>query len=518
MTNSTGTYSHNCETTQDNRGVKGFSFTSLYWILILSSFLLVQCNSSSTSSGTDDKTDWENAKKENTLSAYDSYLEKYPRGEFASKAKTEEAKILIEEAKTGNPIESYDKYAKRFPNGKNKSLFDPLVYNYILKQDSVEMFDLYIERFPDGQYSGQFEQSVFDKVRKGNSSMDFSDFVAQYPNSNYIMEIDSLLFDSVKRYKTPAVYEEYLTTLPNGIHRPEVDSAYEKMLYSKAVTTNSAGNFNKYSKSKKIKKIKVETQPSGQKIDLYDIQDSLWKRITSPVTINAIEGTKFIIKINNPKYNKVNKTYEVTNDNNQVISETLREPFKPVVTEEFNGSSSIWSINGKKDKSEIKNGTLICTVSSKQFQKLEKLNIDLNKDFEIEIKYKVIATKNKYYRSYFGIVWGDENKAKFIFVAANGKYNYGEQSGNANPDNNYGYPNWDNYSPDSDNWTITGVYKPNDFNTLKVVKTNKQIKYYLNGKYLRFENSMTKYKGNFAGFGLGNITVQIDYIHINQLL
>ena len=489
---------------------------------MLSSFLLVQCNSSSTSSENEDKTVWEKAKKENTLSAYDNYLAKYPKGEFAAKAKTEEAKILIEEAKTGNPIESYDKYVKRFPNGKNKNLFDPLVYNYILKQDSIEMFDAYIERFPDGQYSGQFEQSIFDKVRTGNSSMDFSDFVAQYPNSNYIMEIDSLLFDSAKRYKTPAVYEEYLATLPNGIHKPEVDSAYEKLLYKRAITTNSASSFNKYinkyNGSKKIKKIKVKTLPSGQKIDLYDINDSLWKRITSPVTINAIEGTKFILKINNPKYNKVNRTYEVTKDNNQVISETLRAPFKPVVAEEFNGASSKWTITGKKDKSEIKNGTLICTVNSKQYQKLEKLNIDLNKDFEIEIKYKVIGTKNKYYRSYFGIIWGDETKVKFVFVAANGNYNYGEQSGNANPDNNYGYPNWDNYSPDGDNWSNTGVYKPNDFNTLKVVKSNKQIKYYLNGKYLRFENSMTKYKGNFAGFGLGNITVQIDYIHINQLL
>ena len=521
--NITYTYSRYCETRYRTTNKKMAFPHNFFWMLLIAfSFLLVQCNSSSTSSENKDKSAWEKAQKENTLVAYDNYLEKYPKGKFSSNAKTEEAKLLINEAKTGNPIESFDKYNKRFPNGKNKNLFDPLVYNYILNQDSIELFDAYIERFPDGQYSGQFEQSVFDKVRTGNSSMDFSDFMAQYPNSNYIMDIDSLLFDSVKKYKTPAVYEEYLATLRNGIHRPEVDSAYEKLLYKKAITTNSADNFNnyikKYGSSNKVKKIKVETQPPGQKIALYDIYDSLWKRITSPVTINAIEGTRFVMKTYDPKYNKINRTYSVTRNNDQVISFVLRIPFKSVVAEEFTGSSSKWSINSKKDKSEIKNGSLFCTINSKQVQKLEKLNIDLNKDFEIEIKYKVISTKNKYYRDYFGIIWGDENKVKFFFVGANGNYNYGAQTGNASPENNYGYANWDNYSPDSDIWVSTGVFKPKDFNVIKIVKSDKQIKYYLNGKYIRFENSMTKYKGSFAGFGLGNITVQIDYIHIDQFL
>ncbi len=517
------TYSQHYKDAHKNNKIKKVLSSNLLAVLFIAfSFLLVQCNSSSTSSKNKDKTAWENAQKQNTLNAYDGYLAKYPKGEYADKAKTEQAKILINEAKTGNPIESYDKYIKRFPNGKNKNLFDPLVYNYILKQDSVEMFDDYIERFPDGQYSGQFEKSIFDKVRTGKSSMDFSDYVARFPNSNYIMEIDSLLFDSAKKYRTPAIYDEYLATLPNGIHRPEIDSAYEKALYQKAIATNSADNFNryinKYAKSKKIKKIKVETQPPGQKISLYDINDTLWKRITTPVVINGIEGTKFVLKTSNPKYNKINKTYSVTRDNNQVISLIMRTPYKPVVNEDFNGASSKWAINGKKDKSEIKNGVMTCNVVSKQYQKLEKLNIDLNKNFEIKIKYKVLGKKNNYYRSYFGIVWGDENKAKFFFVSADGNYNYGEQTGNANPDNNFGYANWDNYSPDNDNWMSTGVFKPKDFNIIKVVKSDNQIKYYLNGKYIRFENNMTKYKGSFAGFGIGNIVVQIDYIIIDQNL
>lgn len=490
--------------------------------LLIATMLLTQCNSTSSSSGNEDKTAWEKAQKGNTLYSYDIYLEKFPKGEFVSKAKTEEAKILVNEAKTGNPIESYDKYIKRFPNGKNKNIFDPLVYNYILKQDSVEMFDEYIERFPDGQYSGQFEQSIFDKVKSGNSSMDFSDFVAKFPNNNYIMEIDSLLFDSAKKYKTPAIYEEYLAALPNGIHKPEIDTAYEKLLYKKAILSNTANSFkiyiNKYGSSKKIRKIKVETQPPGRKIALYDIRDSLWKRITAPVTINAIEGTKFVLKTDDPKYNKIDRTYTVNSDNGQVISLIMRTPFRLVVAEEFNGPSPKWSITGKKDKSEISDGTLFCTVASKQIQKLEKLNIDLNKNFEIEIRYKIISTKNKYYRSYFGIIWGDETNTKFYFVGANGNYNYGAKTGNTLPDNNYGYSDWDNYSPDNDNWMSTGIFKPKDFNVIKVVKSNKQIKYYLNGKYLRFENNMKKYKSDFAGFGLGNITVQIDYIHIDQIL
>ena len=77
MNNITNTTSQHCEIEfNSNKNSKIFLSNFFLMFIIASSFLLVQCNNSSTSSENEDKSAWEKAQKENTLGAYDKYLER----------------------------------------------------------------------------------------------------------------------------------------------------------------------------------------------------------------------------------------------------------------------------------------------------------------------------------------------------------------------------------------------------------------------------------------------------------
>jgi len=488
-------------------------------LAVIVTILLVQCQ---TSSDRNEKSEWEKAQTENTLQAYDEYLNKFPDGEFVTDAKTTIAKILVEDAKTGNPIESFDAYVQRFPEGKNRSVFEPIIYKYVIKQDSIEFFEEYVKRFPDGKYLADFESTVYNSINNGKSTLSFSDFVRSFPESKYITSMDSLLYDSATTYKKIELYDEYVNTFRTGIFINDIDSIFEQLLYNEAVRKNSVESFNQYlsrfSHTEHVKMVKVKSSPTKQQIKIIDKFDSLWKTLTTPSSFSAIEGTDIKTLIQNPEYKKDELEYIVGNEEEQLISRTLKVHSTTIISEYFTETNSPWTFSTNKNKSEVVNDVLRCSVKSTQLQKLQKLNIDFKKNYEIEIRFRITQTIISYRRSYVGIIWGEETKVKYYFLSSQGRYNIGIQGQMVSSENPNGYSGWEGYSETSDTWIKTDNYNENDYNTLKIVKSGSQVKYYINGKYVHFENVITSFRNNWAGFGIGNALVEIDYIRIEQYI
>lgn len=490
----------------------------VFLLIILLPVLITACQSSSP--GTDEKTVWEKAQAENTLQDYDDYLNKFPDGEFVTDAKTLIAKILFEEAKTGNPIESFDAYVLRFPEGKNKNIFEPLIYSYVIKRDSIEFFEEYVKRFPDGEYLADFESTIYQNILDGKSSLSFADFIIRFPKSKHLTSIDSLMYKSAKRSKDVKQYDEYVKFFKRGIFKNEIDSIFEQLLYNQAVAKNSVESFNEYlsrfKRSEHVKIVKVESNPAAQQIEIIDKFDSTWKTLTTPSSFSAIEGTHIKTSIQNPDYKNDELDYLVNSEDEQLISRTLKVHSNTIVSEDFSNSNTPWTFSANKDKSEVVNNVLRCSVKSSQLQKLQKLSIDFKKNYEIEIRFKFTKTITSYKRSYLGIIWGEETKVKYYFLSSQGRYNYGMQGPMVSSENPSGYSGWDGYTENSDTWIKTDNFNEDDYNTLKIVKLGSQIKYYINGKYVHFENDMTRFRNSWAGFGIGNVNANIDYFKILQ--
>ncbi|MCD4664152.1 MAG: hypothetical protein K8R68_02705 [Bacteroidales bacterium] len=491
---------------------------TIFLLSIIFSILFLQCQTSSNSN--EEKSEWEKAETENTMQAYDEYLNKFPDGEFVTDAKTTIAKILIDDAKTGNPIESFDAYVLRFPEGKNKSVFEPIIYKYVIEQDSIEFFEEYVKRFPKSKYLNDFESIIYNRIKNGKSSLSFPDFVRRFPESKYLSSMDTMLYDSAKTYKKIELYDEYVEIFKKGSFKNDIDSIFEQLLYNKAIGKNSVESFNRYlsrfKHSEHVKMVKVESSPATQQIDIIDKFDSIWKTLTTPSSFSAIEGTHIKTLILNSDYKKDELDYIVSNEEEQLISRTLKVHSTTIISEHFTETNSPWTFSTSKNKSEIANDVLRCSVKNSQLQKLQKLDIDFKKNYEIEIRFKFTKTITSYQRSYVGIIWGEETKVKYYFISSQGRYNYGIQSPVVSSENPNGYSGWEGYKETSDKWLKTDNYNVNDYNILKIIKIGSQIKYYINGKYVHFENDMTRFRNSWAGYGIGNVNANIDYFKILQ--
>jgi hypothetical protein len=490
----------------------GLLFTVIY---IVELFSLTGCKQS-----TNDLKDWETAVQTGTIEAFDQYLANYPEGDSASSANREIVKLLLSDAQTGNPFQHYDAYVTRYPEGANKELFEPFIYNYVHGKDSMGLYEEYVRRFPQGKYLNEFEADIFINIKSGRSSLTFTGFAERFPGSFYLNSIDTLLFDSLNRFKTIALFDEYRTIFPNGSFIRKTDSIFEKKLYETALNDNSADAFDEYLKrfqrSPKVKSLNINTNPAAQTVKILDNSDSLWKTITSPATVKAISGTLIKTKIDNPEFKTDIFTYTVSDENDQKLFRELKANSKSIIAENFSGSSSMWSFSANNNKSEIKNNKLICSVKNSQFQNIRKITMDLGGDYEMELGFKIISSVNKNYRTYVGLIWGEETKVKYYFLTSQGRYNYGVQSQEIGSENPYGYSGWSGYNSTADSWIRAENYVDDGMNILKIVKTGSLIKYYINNKYIFFENDPTRFRNTWVGIGIGNATAEISFIRIEQ--
>ena len=486
-------------------------------ILIIGSTFFSSCQSTSAP---DENAAWENAKLENTIDAYDSYLKDFPQGDFVSKANTEITRILYDEAKTGNSIDIYDQYVARFPQGKNKAAFEPYVYDYISKQDSTELFEEYVKRFPEGKYISEFEYSIYEGIKNGTSSLTYVEFATRFPDSKYIASIDSLLANTALSNKSTESYDAYKAAFPTGIFTTQIDTTYETFFYNNAIVKNTSIAYstflNRFPRSSFIKTLNLKSTPEAQEIIIKDGIDTTWSTLTAPATLKVIEGTRIKCLINNPDFKPELAEYFITAEPEQSLNLTLKQHSKIIVAEDFTKTHSSWSFTNNDDKADVANNMLNCSVKSSQFQNIQKVFMDLNSNFEITARFKITDAFITYRRPYFGVLWGEETKVKFYFISKEGRYSYGIQGTALGTDNPYGYAKWDGYSENADSWIQSDNYVENGFNTLKVVKKDSQIKYFINDKYVHFENDMTRFRNSWVGFGMGNARVVIDYFKIEQ--
>jgi len=82
-----------------------------WWVLLIVTLtFMVGCDTT--------KKDWETAKAENTIQAFEDFLKQHPKGQFADSAQSRIEAIYFEQAQTTNTIQAYEEFLKQYPEGK----------------------------------------------------------------------------------------------------------------------------------------------------------------------------------------------------------------------------------------------------------------------------------------------------------------------------------------------------------------------------------------------------------------
>ena len=133
----------------------------LYFSLFISILLCV-------SSCATTKTDWDAAIKENTQSAYETFLAKHQKSEFSRQAEERLNWIIAQETNNGEAMEAF---LSRYPYGQFSdsatASLEKFLYESAVQKDTIKGYEDYLRRFPDSEFTpsikGKLDENVLPK-------------------------------------------------------------------------------------------------------------------------------------------------------------------------------------------------------------------------------------------------------------------------------------------------------------------------------------------------------------------
>ncbi|RLC11311.1 MAG: hypothetical protein DRI57_19140 [Deltaproteobacteria bacterium] len=116
-----------------------------------------------------EKPGFDQAKRENTLEAYNHYLKEYPNGKYASQIKRLREYPVFKRAERENTLEACNSYLREYPNGEYvaqvKKMAERPAYEQIRKEDAIEGYANYLREYPNGKYEVQVSRRL-DELRQ----------------------------------------------------------------------------------------------------------------------------------------------------------------------------------------------------------------------------------------------------------------------------------------------------------------------------------------------------------------
>ncbi len=271
-------------------------------------------------------TDWEAAKKVNTVSSYDGFLKKYPGSHYEKEANARLEYAAYQAFEKGN-LDDCNYYMTRFPSGlflkeaqsRKAVLVEENLYKNAIAVSSLFACDRYLSTYPNGKYASKVEaekikiyavmkeDSIYNLAKNGELDQ-CNNYLATYPAGKYIKTVqekkDKLdrevmkelnAYNKVVSSNDISEMKSYLSGYPNGNHRVNVQQMIEPLLYKAAIEADWYTEYETYLKfcpeGSNIAKItqRLEFLRANKAISSAIFPSSLkgvdspWSNVSSPV-------------------------------------------------------------------------------------------------------------------------------------------------------------------------------------------------------------------------------------------
>lgn len=168
----------------------------------------------------------DNALKSEDPALAKRYLQEYPKGRYSSLVLEHLSKIQDKTdwqiATTKNNEEGYRNYIEKHPKGEYieeaKIAFEPFLWEKTKKMNTIDGYDLFLEKYPEGKFKDQAKQlrepMLWRKAGKGNDIRLYRKYLEEYPNGKFYKEAlsktDSLFWEFCKKEDSLASYDNYI--------------------------------------------------------------------------------------------------------------------------------------------------------------------------------------------------------------------------------------------------------------------------------------------------------------------
>ena len=218
---------------------KKIVFSTIVSIGLLS--MLVQIASA------DEAEDFAESKQQGTLDSWQSFLDKYPKGQNIGEARQAFDKLLYEKAKAvasqPEKLEAFFRRAKTTAYAdKIFDLYGEASWNQAKTLDSTEEYRNYLLRFPGGKHVEEaksgIEELFWRRCHQKGEREAYDQYIKEYPKGKHAKEakeiLDDLEYQEVRHRDTIAAYQEFLKS--HYAHKA-AGKRLRQLMYEKAVKT-----------------------------------------------------------------------------------------------------------------------------------------------------------------------------------------------------------------------------------------------------------------------------------------
>jgi outer membrane protein assembly factor BamD (BamD/ComL family) len=203
---------------------------------------------------------FERIKRAKSVSQYQAYLDKYLKGAYREEVRKllagQKDENAWQKAKAKSTTAAYFEYLRVYPKGKYASTarstikrWDRESYEKAIETGTQYALNYYLNNYPRGEYRSQvrsklkarIEYDVYMKAKKSDRIGDYENYVGKYPNGKYAGECNRVIQNFYyskgnatfsNRYYKDAIryYSRYLELYPNGPQAASVRSKLAKAM------------------------------------------------------------------------------------------------------------------------------------------------------------------------------------------------------------------------------------------------------------------------------------------------
>jgi len=212
---------------------------------------------------------WERTKSLNTVEAYESFISKFPKGEYSELAKNYLKLIEQNEffkAKQINTVNSYQEYISKYKQSvfikDAQTAVADLNWQLAVKENTKESYEEFIKKNLDSKYNeaaksliNSFEQEAKDKieweqVQKTNKIDAYNEFILKNWRSKYIQEanqaLSELYWQNALKENNRESYEKFLYKFPSSEHQIEANKLLEEFSWNQTHKSNTVEDYESF--------------------------------------------------------------------------------------------------------------------------------------------------------------------------------------------------------------------------------------------------------------------------------
>lgn len=210
--------------------------------------------------------EFERASNVGTEMALEAYLKAYPKGSCSRMAMTLMEQLAFKAARTAGSETTWESFLSRFPKSESSpeaiTELRRLRYENAKRTGTTPAYEEFLDRYREGPDAQEvktlLEQVLFKNAVFTDSEKAYNDFLTQFPNSDWVAQVESKLrslrYEAAKQTRTVAAYEQFFSRYPEGADSEELRNdlptiRIEERDWSQVMLANSASAYLDYYRS-----------------------------------------------------------------------------------------------------------------------------------------------------------------------------------------------------------------------------------------------------------------------------